>query len=97
MNTILDRDIQEGIANSIIGNEFELHKQKWNYLSEENHLCLVAKLGLKPYKDGNQWCILWGDNIQEGICGFGDTVNAAISDFNTNFYNERIEVKSSVE
>ena len=30
-------------------------------------------LGLVPYKDGNQWCILYGDNLQVGIAGFGDT------------------------
>ena len=25
---------------------------------------VLIKAGLKPYKDGNQWCILVGDNIQ---------------------------------
>ena len=39
---------------------------------------ILVKAGLKPYKDGNQWCILVGDNIQEGICGFGDTIDEAL-------------------
>ena len=39
---------------------------------------VLIKAGLKPYKDGNQWCILIGDNIQEGICGFGDTIDDAL-------------------
>ena len=41
----------------------------------------ISALGIKPYKDGNQWCILAGDNIQEGICGFGDTIEDALYEF----------------
>ena len=50
---------------------------------EQNHIVeeVLTKAGLKPYKDGNQWCILLGDNIQEGICGFGDTVEDALYAF----------------
>lgn len=43
----------------------------------------INSLGIKPYKDGKQWCFLFGDNIQEGICGFGDTICEAAF----NFYN----------
>ena len=32
--------------------------------------------------DGNQWCVLYGDNIQDGICGFGETPKLAIYDLN---------------
>lgn len=31
--------------------------------------------------DGNQWCALYGDNIQEGIAGFGDTPELAMRQF----------------
>ena len=34
----------------------------------------IAMLGIKPFKDGNQWCFLYGENLQEGIAGFGDTI-----------------------
>ncbi len=44
----------------------------------------IAALGVKPIKDGNQWCFLYGENLQEGICGFGDTIQDAAY----NFYNE---------
>ena len=39
---------------------------------------------LKPklYKDGDKWCVLYGDDIQEGICGFGETPYKAILDWN---------------
>ena len=37
--------------------------------------------GLVPYKDGNQWCVLYGENIQDGIVGFGDTRLDAMLEF----------------
>ncbi len=40
----------------------------------------------KVFPDGNRWCALYGDNIQEGVCGFGDTPAAAIIDFNHCWY-----------
>ena len=55
--------------------EIELNEQK---LTAEE---VFIKAGLKPYKDGNQWCVLAGNNIQEGICGFGDTIEDAICEF----------------
>lgn len=36
----------------------------------------------KVFKEGNKWCALYGDNIQEGVCGFGDTPIHACIDFN---------------
>lgn len=57
---------------------FGLEKQKEHSMSAEE---VLTRAGLKPYKDGNQWCILAGDNIQEGICGFGDTIDEALYQF----------------
>lgn len=34
-------------------------------------------------KDGNRWCALYGDNIQDGCAGFGDTPSAAMLAFDT--------------
>ena len=46
---------------------------------------------LRPriFPDGNAWCALYGDNIQEGVCGFGDTPNAASIAFDIAWLNER--------
>ena len=33
------------------------------------------------YKDGNSWCALYGDNLQSGIAGFGDTPEKACAAF----------------
>lgn len=43
---------------------------------------ILEKVGVKPaYLDGNSWCILHGDNIQNGICGFGYTKEEALIEF----------------
>lgn len=43
---------------------------------------ILEKIGVKPaYLDGNAWCILHGDNIQNGICGFGYTKEEALIEF----------------
>lgn len=36
--------------------------------------------------DGNKWCALYGENIQDGVAGFGDSPYEACMDFNTNWY-----------
>ena len=33
-------------------------------------------------KDGNQWCVLYGENLQDGVAGFGDTPALAVEAFN---------------
>jgi len=43
--------------------------------------------------DGDKWCALVGDNIQEGIAGFGETpleaLEALINEFRTTPWNLR--------
>ena len=31
--------------------------------------------------DGDQWCALYGENLQEGVAGFGRTPAEAMADF----------------
>lgn len=51
-------------------------------MEDEIHLCRMMKtLSLIPRKDGNQWCVLYGANLQEGIAGFGDTPISAMRAF----------------
>ena len=35
----------------------------------------------KIYPDGNQWCALYGENLVEGVAGFGDTPELAMKAF----------------
>lgn len=33
------------------------------------------------FLDGNQWCALYGENLQDGVAGFGDSPELAYMDF----------------
>jgi len=37
--------------------------------------------------DGNQWVALYGDNLQDGVAGFGNTPAKAMSDLDKNWFN----------
>lgn len=43
---------------------------------------LVATLKPKVMIDGNQWYVLYGENLQDGVAGFGDTPYYAVLAFN---------------
>lgn len=42
-------------------------------------------INLTPFKDGNMWSVLYGDNIQEGFVGFGPTIFDALAAFIADF------------
>jgi hypothetical protein len=37
------------------------------------------------FPDGNAWCALYGEDLQQGVAGFGDTPEAAAADFDRNW------------
>ncbi len=39
--------------------------------------------------DGDMWCALLGENLQEGVAGFGETPCEAMLNFDQAFYKER--------
>ena len=41
----------------------------------------------KLSRDGNQWCALYGDNLQDGIAGFGSSPAAAMEDFDRAWFS----------
>lgn len=43
----------------------------------------------KIYMDGNSWCALYGDNLQDGVCAFGRTPDEAMRNFDTEWALER--------
>ena len=38
--------------------------------------------------DGNQWCALYGEDLQNGVAGFGSSPAEAMEDFNKNWYTK---------
>lgn len=85
MDGILNDEMSRMLANQLDFYASREHQEKINALIAEQELMFAKTYGLIPYKDGNQWCVLLGANIQEGICGFGDTPLHAIYDFNKAF------------
>lgn len=63
---------------SLYNNEIEPHL--WSIRA----WTAINALGIKPQKDGNQWSFLYGEDLQSGISGFGDTIEKAADDFYTN-------------
>lgn len=47
---------------------------------------------MKPriFPDGNMWCALYGEDLQEGIAGFGETPAAACADFDKNWNTQTL-------
>lgn len=37
------------------------------------------------FLDGSQWCALYGENLMEGVAGFGSTPAAAMNNFDDNW------------
>ena len=42
----------------------------------------------KMFPDGDQWCALYGENLQEGVAGFGKTPADAVTAFNKAWYGK---------
>ena len=40
----------------------------------------------KLFIDGNQWCALYGENLQDGISGFGESPDKAMRNFDLNWH-----------
>ena len=66
--------------------EVLLHQERLNYVIEQQEYNLFSMLKPSVSKDGNQWCVLYGSDLQTGIAGFGDTIHKAVLDFNKQFY-----------
>lgn len=68
------------------GHEMELWETQFETELRRQYWAVV--LGLKPVQDGDQYCILWGDNLQEGVAGFGPTPFDAIKAFEQAMYDK---------
>ena len=70
-----------------------VHNVRWNagQLASEAELERVRPSYLyrpRLYVDGNMWCALMGENIQEGICGFGESPDVAYRAFDKAWYEK---------
>lgn len=80
---IYERNIDNNMSTWYEERVIDYSRTKENFLIEYTNPFFILKPRL--FKDGNQWCALYGDNIQEHLSGFGDTPSAAASSFNENW------------
>lgn len=63
----------------------------WNQMyanaCDQNAPSLVWRPRL--FVDGDQWCALYGENLQDGVAGFGDTPDKAMRNFDLNWYEQK--------
>ena len=50
----------------------------------------------KLFADGDKWCALYGEDLQEGVAGFGDSPHQAMLDFDKAWFAE-IDRKNPIE
>lgn len=60
----------------------DIHDIERGIAIETAEMNLVALLQPRIFLDGNQWCVLYGDNQQDGIVGFGASPRLAVYAFN---------------
>ena len=48
-----------------------------------------GRLRPRMFPDGDKWCALYGDNLQDGVCAFGGTPAEAERNFDINWINQK--------
>lgn len=80
-------DIGEAIRNAVqMDGSFAIESVKYEAMYAIDFVRLAMARPSAIYKprigiDGNQWIAVYGDNIQEGIAGCGDSPELAMADF----------------
>lgn len=82
----------EGIARQQFDTSFMQDQIKiaWQDAAREWQRPFVL-LRPKLYPDGNMWCALYGDNLQDGLAGFGTSPAKAAWAFDEAFYADMKE------
>ena len=62
------------------------HNTMMEGICTANDMALFVSLKPRLFIDGNQWCVLYGDNIHDGICGFGSSPIRAILCWNAEWH-----------
>lgn len=88
---MLNDNDSSNLASQLSNDASTRHSIEIGILEEKRFMNLFNILKPRVSIDGNQYCVLYGSNLQEGIAGFGDTINQAIGDFNKQF-NESLKI-----
>ena len=60
---------------------------EWDHsrMTMEEHCRPSVLYRPRLFIDGNQWCALYGENLQDGVAGFGDSPALAMLDWERNW------------
>lgn len=72
-------------ANQDTVNNNLTQEAQMNYWALKQDLALAESLKPRFFIDGDKWCCLYGENIQDGVAGFGDSPHEAMTDWNNQF------------
>lgn len=78
-----------------VSNNFSGASYLWQHAQQEiycvSHEMQRPSVLYRPsiYMDGNKWCALYGDDLVNGVAGFGDTPALAMEDFDKNWREQR--------
>jgi len=75
-NKMLNDKDSSWLANDLSSNAQILLKTQLAYIESPAY-----NLKPKVFLDGDKWCALYGNNIQEGVVAFGDSPNEAFNNF----------------
>ncbi len=59
-----------------------IQQSRHNAAIEAEEMNLVALLRPRVFIDGDKWCVLYGESLQDRVSGFGDSPILAVYDFN---------------
>jgi hypothetical protein len=89
-------DEYQSMAANAICHAANMAQASWQEAaSEMARPSVLWKPTLKP--DGNQWCALYGENLQDGVAGFGETPDKAMRDFDAKWTGRCLPFSSGAE
>ena len=74
-----------------------LFQEKLRAVETESDFKLFSMLTPRLFLDGDQWCCLYGENIQDGLAGFGKTPIEAVRQWNAEWYKFAARQKGASE
>jgi hypothetical protein len=82
-------DVDEAIRSAIrdMNLSHYVDQAMWAYkeaAAEQMRPCILLKPKLSI--DGDKWCALYGENLQDGIAGFGKSPSDAMHDFDKQYH-----------
>lgn len=72
-------------ANQDTVNNNLTQEAQMNYWALKQDMAIAESFKPRLLIDGNKWCCLYGDNLQDGVAGFGDSPREAVIDWNNQF------------